>query len=63
MQADLISFNIKCPITNTILQVVPIPEENNDINENVEEYVFVFDCPNCGIEHTVNLLDYFIKNN
>ena len=60
MDAKLKSLNIECPLTKEIVEIYPIAQELPEADEQVQEYVFQFDCPHCGLTHTVNLLDYFL---
>lgn len=59
MEAKLKSFTAICPLTQEEVEIFPVPTEPIEYDEPVQEYIFTFDCPHCGLEHTITLLDYF----
>ena len=58
-KAKLKSFLITCPITQELMEIIPVPRGATEAEELTEEdeYILNFDCPSCGGEHETNILD------
>ena len=62
MEAKLISFIVRCPITNNNMEIRPINLLPKDIEIDFSkfEYEFDFECQHCGMTHKTNILDSII---